>query len=234
MLGLAGAGKPLVREQVLQLALDGGWAKHTRVVPDPLPVIAAGSRNMHGIALICGTGSMAWAQTDDGRTARAGGEGIEDPGSGYWIGVQTIQTIADEKIQGESLRRIADRIEAVDIDWPNFQPPEDLDLAEMFFDWEVQRRAVASIAPDVFELAESEPVIARIFDAAVDELALLVHSIDVDLKGYELLPLFLAGGVFTNQPDFAARVAKAAGRENAKIIYRPVLGSVSLAAERLK
>jgi N-acetylglucosamine kinase-like BadF-type ATPase len=49
-----------------------------------------------GVALIMGTGSMAWGRNDRGGHARCGGwsEFFSDEGSGYWIGKKALETFS--------------------------------------------------------------------------------------------------------------------------------------------
>jgi N-acetylglucosamine kinase-like BadF-type ATPase len=61
-----------------------------QVVNDAAAALTAGTKGGPGIVLIAGTGSIAFGETADGRTARAGGYGylIGDEGSGFDIGRQ--------------------------------------------------------------------------------------------------------------------------------------------------
>jgi glucosamine kinase len=63
-----------------------------RIVHDKALILAAAAVD-HGIALISGTGSVAWGRAIDGRTARAGGWGylLGDEGSGYAVGRRAVR-----------------------------------------------------------------------------------------------------------------------------------------------
>lgn len=63
-----------------------------RIVHDTALILAAADVD-HGVALISGTGSVAWGRAADGRTARAGGWGylLGDEGSGHAVGRQAVR-----------------------------------------------------------------------------------------------------------------------------------------------
>ena len=72
---LAGAGSDREenRRAFREWAHDRRLADRFQVVHDAVPVLAAGTPDGWGVALISGTGSLAYGRTADGRTARAGG-----------------------------------------------------------------------------------------------------------------------------------------------------------------
>ena len=74
-----------------------------RIVHDTQLILAAADVQ-DGIALISGTGSVAWGRTPDGRTARAGGWGylLGDEGSGYWVGRQAVRHALSDPIAANS------------------------------------------------------------------------------------------------------------------------------------
>ena len=75
-------------QQFVRWAHDTKQAEHVAIVSDVLPILAAGTPNCCGIALISGTGSIAFGRSEDGRTKRCGGWGylLGDEGSGYGVG----------------------------------------------------------------------------------------------------------------------------------------------------
>ncbi len=93
--GLAGVARPADRERL------AAWAAHTlpgvpiTIANDAQLVMAAGTPHGWGVALICGTGSIAMGRSSDGRTARAGGWGylLGDEGSGYAIGLAALRAV---------------------------------------------------------------------------------------------------------------------------------------------
>src|SRR5262245_11902462 len=85
--GLAGAGREIEQRRMEAWAKDAGIAQTVRVCGDAEPILAAASPNNRGVALICGTGSLAWGRNMAGEVARNGGWGylLGDEGSGYAI-----------------------------------------------------------------------------------------------------------------------------------------------------
>ena len=91
-LGLAGVDRPEDR------ALFEGWAARrfggapVVIANDAELVLAAGTPDGWGIALISGTGSIVFGRSPQGEMARAGGWGhiMGDEGSGYAIGVEAL------------------------------------------------------------------------------------------------------------------------------------------------
>jgi N-acetylglucosamine kinase-like BadF-type ATPase len=85
MLSIAGAANPQLREQFIGWARSSELADRMAIVSDVLPVLAAGSADCCGVALISGTGSVAFGRAEDGRTHLRGGWGylLGDEGSGY-------------------------------------------------------------------------------------------------------------------------------------------------------
>ena len=94
-LGLAGVDRPEDR------ALFEGWAAGrfggapVVIANDAELVLAAGTPDGWGIALISGTGSIVFGRSPHGEMARAGGWGhiLGDEGSGYAIGVEALRAV---------------------------------------------------------------------------------------------------------------------------------------------
>ena len=70
-----------------------GFRDRVVVTNDAHIAFVAGSPRRVGLALVCGTGSIAWGQNAGGEIARAGGFGwhVGDEGSGFWIGERAIR-----------------------------------------------------------------------------------------------------------------------------------------------
>src|SRR5262249_58991441 len=83
--GLAGAGRAEDRAVVLDWASRTNLAGSVEVVADAELLLAAGTPEGWGLALVAGTGSIAYGRTADGRVERAGGWGwlLGDEGSGH-------------------------------------------------------------------------------------------------------------------------------------------------------
>ncbi|MDP6423857.1 MAG: BadF/BadG/BcrA/BcrD ATPase family protein [Planctomycetota bacterium] len=92
-IALAGAGSAAARATVVRHATAAGLADTIRVVHDAEPVLAAAFPDCIGIALLSGTGSIAFGRAADGTTARAGGHGAAagDLGSAFAIASAAIR-----------------------------------------------------------------------------------------------------------------------------------------------
>jgi N-acetylglucosamine kinase-like BadF-type ATPase len=82
--GLAGAGWPDDQRRFTAWAAEYGIAINVRCVSDAEIILAAGTPEQWGVALISGTGSVCWARSPDGSSVRVGGWGylLGDEGSG--------------------------------------------------------------------------------------------------------------------------------------------------------
>jgi N-acetylglucosamine kinase-like BadF-type ATPase len=90
--GLAGIDNAEDEAQVSKWLRDNGMACTLRVLNDSELVLAAGTPDGWGVALICATGSVCLARTADGRVARVGGWGhlMGDEGSAYRIAIRAL------------------------------------------------------------------------------------------------------------------------------------------------
>lgn len=84
--GLSGVDRPDERAPMLQWAMSR-FAEHAEVVNDCEIVLEAGSEAGWGVALIAGTGAIAFGKSPEGDRSRAGGWGylVGDEGSAYDI-----------------------------------------------------------------------------------------------------------------------------------------------------
>ena len=92
--GIAGAAREDIRKQVTGI-LAKLVPAHIEVLGDMVIAHEAALGSGAGIAVVAGTGSIAYGRHTNGRTARAGGWGyaISDEGSGHWIGVQAVAAV---------------------------------------------------------------------------------------------------------------------------------------------
>ena len=93
VLSIAGAANRDMAERFIAWARTIGLADRIAIVSDVLPILAAGTPDCCGVALISGTGSSAFGRAADGRAKRCGGWGylLGDEGSGYAIGRAALQ-----------------------------------------------------------------------------------------------------------------------------------------------
>ncbi|MGH7127449.1 MAG: N-acetylglucosamine kinase [Planctomycetaceae bacterium] len=235
-LALAGADRPADRALWEDWSRRCGLAERVEIVNDALPVLAAGTPQGWGVALIAGTGSFAYGRAPDGATARTGGWGhlMGDEGSAYSLalaGLRAATRCADGRgpetallaafLQRLNLTRGEELIPAI------YHPHHD-------------RRRLAALADVVTAAATAGDAVALdILHAAAEELAELVATTarKIGLLN-EPLPLALAGGLLLNTPllreDLLTRLAQR-GVSAAPVtpVAEPIRGVLRLASRNL-
>jgi glucosamine kinase len=195
-----------------------------RIVHDAHLVLAAGGVDA-GVALIAGTGSVAWGTRADGAQARAGGWGhlLGDEGSGYRVALDAVRHALDRLDTGLP----TDPLTAALLEHCG------LDGSEQLIDhvYSTQdRRYWAERAALVARLADQgDPAAAAILDAAADALAALARRVldRLDRPG----PVVLGGGFAVHQPSLQRAVRERLPDTEVRVLTdAPVLGAVRLAA----
>ena len=160
-LALAGVGHPEAQQKMSRWAMDRGIARTVSVTTDIEAVLTDGLAETWGIALVCGTGSLAWGRSRSGESARAGGWGylLGDEGSAYAIAVAGLQA-AVRSADGRDpptalLGRFLERLDATALP----------DMVRQVYDPGMSRDVIASMADIVFDVAENDDAAARIVEA---------------------------------------------------------------------
>ncbi len=234
---LAGVGREEERERVSRWAASNHIASQHRVISDTEAILAAAvdprdtSGEFPAVALVAGTGSMAWGRSTTGDTARSGGWGylIGDEGSGYAIAIEALR-LACQTVDGRrSEHQLLDALLAAT------QCRRAQDLIDWTYGPQASRRRIAELAKVVFEQAATGAATDQIIDRAADQLAELVQSVAgaLQLKQHGYL-LALAGGVLGKQPGYVQRLKqKLALRHSAAkeyhLVEHPVSGALRLA-----
>jgi len=175
--GLAGFDRPQDRALLNRWADAKQWCRALVTVNDGDLVIAAGTPDNAGIALIAGTGSIAVGRTPDGRTARAGGWGylIGDEGSAYRVALEGLRLVA-RRADGRAPKPHPDPLterlrQALGVDQAKaivsalYQPAWD-------------RTRIAGLAKAVVEAAVEDPQAdALVIEPAADQLAETVEAV---------------------------------------------------------
>ncbi|MGM0486613.1 MAG: N-acetylglucosamine kinase [Planctomycetota bacterium] len=232
VLGLAGSDREENRRRFSDWAATRGLAKRFRIVHDALPVLVAGSPGGWGVALISGTGSLAYGRTPGGQEARAGGWGFlfGDEGSGYSIAVAGLRAAAKSADGRGPPTRLLDAFQ----EHLNLIEPEQ--LVGAVYPTASDRRAVAQLAELVTQVAATEdPVAGGILDHAASELADMVSSVAnrLELKGSSF-PLALSGGMLLGDVGLRSRLetrlnSLALRAEPITPVNEPVAGALLLA-----
>lgn len=236
-LGLAGTGREPLRDQMRAWGMERRLATRVHVVHDAELILAAGTRERHGLALIAGTGSFCFGRNEAGETGRTGGWGplLGDEGSGYWIAVSALRAVAREADRRGPPTSLATLL----------LPPLGVTSASgligaisVCVSDPTHRCKLADLAPIVLQAAEEgDPVADAIRAEAADELAKLVSVLGRRLRcqggHYELA---VAGGVLVHHQWlrnalFDRLVAEDFAPHTLSIVPDPVRGALRLAQE---
>ena len=94
--GLSGCDSPADRAAYRAILEEAGLSAHRHHVCNDALLALHAAASAPAVAVISGTGSIAYAVTSDGRTRRAGGwnYAFSDLGAGYWIGARLLEAFA--------------------------------------------------------------------------------------------------------------------------------------------
>jgi len=193
VVALAGCDRDEDREALSRWAEDCRLARRFRVVHDAVPVLAAGTPEGWGVALISGTGSFAFGQDARGRSARSGGWGylLGDEGSAYAIALAGLRAA----VRAADGRAPATLLLATILQQLGLQRPEQ--LVPAVYQPEPDRATIAGLAQLVLKTAEAgDAAAAEIVGQAARDLAAMVAAVakKLDFAGGPF-PLALAGSV---------------------------------------
>lgn len=218
--GSAGAEVPAGRERLERIL--SALFPHCRitVVHDARLVLAAAGFDS-GIALISGTGSVAYGRDDSGREARAGGWGwlVGDDGSAAWLAREAAREVMRRSDSGEQLGMLGDAM---------LRATKARGSTEFIGTLHGlnEPRQWAALAGVVFEAASTDAgaalLVERTASALVDLVGLVRKQLALDG------PLVIAGGQLLNQPRLESAVRKRLGAA-IRLQEPPVAGAVRLA-----
>ncbi len=235
-LGLAGVdrseGLDVIRgwTDLVQLA-----DKHT-IANDATLLFAAGTPEGWGLAVIAGTGSIAFTLDRDGKDARAGGWGylMGDEGSAFRVGLLALRAAcrAADGI-GEPTALLPALLKEL-----GSSDPREFIPAVYRGKWD--KAAIAHLAPAVWAAAESgDRTAAAIFESEACELATTAAGA-VAASGLprDGIPVALTGGMVIENPAFRERFLtelRACGVTPGPVglVDDPVVGAVVLARKLL-
>ena len=228
--GLAGVDS---REDEARIS---SWVKEQAIAPlfsvlnDSELVLASGTPEGWGIAVIAGTGSICLGRAPDGRTVRVGGWGplVGDEGSGHELAVRALHLAtktADGRAQCPSLLRAA---------LAHFGKPDAETLVHHLHAASTLSSDVAGLATAILDLASRGDADAV---ALVNDSVRELHDhVQVVLRTLRVTspPLAISGGMF--RPHFRALFL--AGLEgqigSVNQVQDPVVGAMTLARRLLK
>lgn len=230
-IGMAGVDRPEDH------ALLRGWADRSlpgipvAIVNDAQLVLAAGTPEGWGAALICGTGSIVYGQDCAGRQARAGGWGhvLGDEGSGYAVGQAALQAIMRAFDGRASATALTQEVLA---HWGLSSPT---DLVGRVYRETLLPADMAALAPLVEAIAAAGDEVAKgIILEAGRELALAVRAVVRELNLSQPTPCALAGGVIVKGTELRSAFLDAASDQGLALapvtpVAEPAQGAISLA-----
>lgn len=218
---------------MLRWAANVGVAEQVMVTDDAEPVLAAAVPDRCGVALVCGTGSLAWGRSQPGEVARVGGWGylLGDEGSGYQLacrGLRAALRAADGR--GPSTCLLPLLLGALNVSSTE-------ELVERVYGGPASRQELAALAPVVLAAAEQDGEARRIVEAGAAELAEMVAAL---VRRLALVPgdypLALAGGLMVHHPRYREHVLHELTQRGMApgliaVVHQPVRGAVALARE---
>jgi N-acetylglucosamine kinase-like BadF-type ATPase len=196
ILSMAGAANEAIGKQFVDWVRSLGLAERVAVVADVLPVLAAGAAKCVGVAVIAGTGSVAFGRNAEGKTQLCGGWGylLGDEGSGYSIGQMGLSHALKRLERYSVLDPLtAELLKALSAETV-------MQVTKAIYTAADPRATIASLAPIVVNFAEGHmPDAMGIVGAAGMQLAELVAR-TMDLLGLtnQQFSLAVGGGLLVN------------------------------------
>ena len=231
-LGIAGVDRAGDAELVQRILKRRGFEGATLVVNDALVALVAGVGDGPGVAVIAGTGSIAFGKDGAGRAARAGGWGylIGDEGGGFWIGRAALSAVVRE-FDGRGPATTLTDLVLQEMALKN--PTE---LVHAIYEQGFPRHAIADIASLVQRAAAAGDAVAtEILVRAGTELTGAATAVvtRLGMRG-DVFPTVLVGGVFQGLPmlvDIVTdRLSEIAPRSRTRVLdLEPAIGAVHLA-----
>jgi N-acetylmuramic acid 6-phosphate etherase len=197
-LGLAGAD----REAVEGWARSAGLAGEVEITTDVDLLLAAGTPEGWGLAVVAGTGSIAFGCTSDGRSARAGGWGplLGDEGSAHALALEGLRAVA------HSADGVGPETVLTEVLLREMGLREPHEIIPVLYGGGWDRSRLASLAPLVIEAAGADRVADSLVGQAASQLATATAAVGRRLGLQEApVPLALAGGLLLGSEAYRGR-----------------------------
>ncbi len=224
-IGLAGSDRPEDREAFARALAS--LVADLRVTNDA-ELVLSGTPDGSGIALIAGTGSIAFARTAEGVSGRSGGWGhiFGDEGSAYGVAVDGLRAVAaatDGRGPETTLTGILTGA------WRAGTPQQ---LIRRVYAPEIQKADIAATAPLILDAAAAgDSVAAGIVERAGDDLATLVMSLARRIPFDDPPPVACTGGLILRSAPLRQRVESRLDPELVQPELHPV-DDIALSAAR--
>jgi len=156
-----------------------------------------------GVALVAGTGSIAFGRDAGGQRARGGGWGhmFSDEGSGYDLARRMLRAFAAEVDGRGPATSLTPRLVQ------HYELEEPHRIIARIYDLATTKGDLARLSSIVMEEATiGDAVALGILDSAASELAEIALAVAHRLAMLDSLPLALTGGLLIHHPDYRERV----------------------------
>lgn len=232
---LSGAGLESVQQQIARWVEEQEVASRLTIVHDAQAVLAAGTPEGNGVALISGTGSVAMGTNTQGETITTGGWGFwyGDEGSAFSLGQAALRAVAHAYDgRGAETSLTPALLKRVGVDNPR-------QLLAALASENQTRYAMAGLAREVSLVAEANDEVAmNLVEEAASALASLVATTAEKLSLGSSFPLALAGGVLCGSEPVRETLLRklddlALEPNPLKIVTDPVAGCLELARKPL-
>ena len=231
-LGLAGADRLDDQSMIRDWAERVHLADRVEVTSDAAILLAAGTPQGWGLALIAGTGSIAFGRSAEGRRARADGWGylLGDEGSAYAIVMSGLQAVVRAADGRGPATRLTERF------LHRFGLSQPQELVAAVYRGGRDRADFAALAPLVLELIAEDDVADAIVEQQAQELARAGQAVLRQLGMEGPIPLALAGGLLLGSEVYRQRVLHALatlGVQPSPIAHveEPAQGAIELAVK---
>lgn len=233
-LGMSGVDRPDDERIFRQMAREVIAAPRVRITNDAVVALVGGVGRPYGVAIISGTGSIAYGINGRGQARRAGGWGhlLGDEGGGYDIGRRALQAaLRAHDGRGRPTRLLPGLLGHLNLGRAE-------DLMTLVYLQGFQGHQIAALAPLVEQAANEGDGVARgILDSAAGELALAACAVIEGLQMQdEEFDVALVGGVFGTGGYLMQEVrrgVRAAAPRSTVILPRhePAVGAALLALD---
>jgi N-acetylglucosamine kinase-like BadF-type ATPase len=229
-LGLAGADRPSDRGVVEVWSQEARLAEKVQVVNDAMPLLCVGSSDGIGIALIAGTGSLAWGRNGQGQIARSGGWGylFGDEGSAFAIGRAILQAVTwSSDGRGPSTCLSEEVLQHLQIQSAG-------ELVTAVYSHEIPRSVISELSPLAFDAARQLDIVAcDILNNAATDLAAMVVAVARRLSLTDTLSLSLTGAILLKQARFREMVVDGIASRGVRIQTTSVIAEAARGAVRM-
>lgn len=235
-LGVSGAGRETETETVKEAFHSLGF-EHVVVAHDAIIALLGALGGADGVAVIAGTGSIAYGLRD-GQSGRAGGWGylLGDEGSAFWMGIRALQQV----MHGYDGRVLGDQdLQQAACDY--FQVQGVAELVPLIHKIPIDRGLIGGFSREITSLANGgHSLCQEILAGAGRQLGQLAVAV---LSKLELLEVEgrvgACGGVFSaGDPILVPMQEEIHRRAPGQILtlpdFEPVVGAVLLAARHFK